>query len=1180
MNSIISTTQQEEISKQTMSVNALTLSFSSSLESDFLSHYYQVNIGQIRLNMFVAFFFYALFGILDVYSFPEYTKSLWLIRYGLITPIIVLILLLSYTRFFEKWTQPLIAFAVITVGFGIIAKNIIVCTIWETYYAGILLVLLFGYTMSKARFLWSTLSGWCIVVLYIIAIVFVSPNNPHTIIYNIFLLFITNLLGMYSSYWAEYYARQGFYVDHLLTLEHEKVVLSNQELELRVKDRTSQLIDSNLALINEIEERKNIEKKLREREEYIKTIWDATPTGIILVHNKSQTVVDINEFAASFIGINKKSLIGMSIHKLFCISDSFSCIDITETKEPQYFEYHLITSRGEKVMVLLSVFPFVKENENYLIVSFIDISARKQIENALKTSEEKYRTIIENIEQGYYEVDLEGNFTFFNDTMCQILGYNRVELSGMNYKKITTQDQSEKMSQKFSEVLNEGKSGKGIVWEICRKDGQMRQIGSSVSLVRNAEGKIIGFRGIASDITDRKRMEALEKEKMAAEMSSHAKSEFLANMSHEIRTPLNGIIGMAEIADDSALDDNHRNIIHTIQREANALLGIVNDILDFSKIESGRMEIEAITFNLRRLMEEISDGMALRAGQKSIEFALYLDPSIPDKLIGDPSRLRQIIMNLTSNALKFTNEGDILLSGELLNQFENKITVKFCVKDTGIGIAKENQSKIFQSFSQADSTTSRKYGGTGLGTSISKNLTELMGGEIGLESIEGKGSTFWFTIVFERLPESEYTMTKTDLNGIHVMIVDDNEISRWVISQYLHAWNCHCFYASSATEAVELLNQSVSNHSPINLIIVNARLPEMTVCEFAKTIGKINGLLPAPFITLKSVGRKNNQKSYGEWRIEGFLTKPIRKNDLLRSIALFLNITITEDDSDDNETDGSTFPKGFSPNQRKQFRILLAEDYPTNQQVAMRHLKSAGFEVDLAQNGKEAFEAFKKKTYHLIFMDIQMPIMDGYEATRAIRADETKTQIPIIAMTAHAITKYRQKCFDAGMNDYITKPLKRTQLIATADKWCSTKISQYSIMDQPIDKPNNSNELEQTKDNIETEDPIDFKTAIEEFEGDKELVYEVLSTFIENVASQIGLMRQAINDQNTELIRKEAHSIKGGAANIVAKELSRTAYELEKSAKNAKLSECSIRLLDLEKSFMRLKLFSELHDKD
>lgn len=687
-------------------------------------------------------------------------------------------------------------------------------------------------------------------------------------------------------------------------------------------------------------------------------------------------------------------------------------------------------------------------------------------------------------------------------------------------------------------------------------------------------------KGKDEGLVQRKKAEGLHKAMVKAEAQNRAQIEFLAHMSHEIRTPLNGVIGMTEIALDTNLTAEQREIMTTVYRESENLLGLINDILDFSKLESQRLEIENIPFDLKVLMEDISCSFSMMAKKKDLELIMYVSPKMPTRLVGDPGRLRQILTNLLSNALKFTEKGEILLKVEYLEGLGPKTRAQFLVKDTGIGIPQDKQGTIFESFTQADSSTTRKYGGTGLGLSISKRLTTLMGGQIGVESKQGEGSTFWFTAVFAHQEEQDMRPVPedVDLSGIKVLVVDDNISARSTFAYYLKAWGCIPLEATSAIEALDILKDRAISGEQVKLVITDSHMPVMDGFTLAAQIRTEETFKGIPIIMLTSSGSIGDGLRCSQSGIQGYLPKPVRNEELYRVITNVLKQSYI----------CPAIPSGkvitrytlAEENRPCGMHILLADDYPTNQQVANRHLTKAGFSVDIVDDGQQALDSYKRSSYDLIIMDIEMPHMDGFTATKAIREIEERLlgdgihrapgHIPIIAMTGHAIEGFRERCLDAGMDDFITKPVFRDDLISLVKKWLPAR-SIEEAGPGIIDK-NTMRLIDSSTD--EANPPLNINRALDEFDGDKGLLMKLINGFIDIVRGQINIIRKAISDGDMEVVRSQAHSIKGGAANLTAIDLSKIALDLEEITKTGPIDDSMDMLSRLEQEFLRLETFA------
>ncbi|MBT8342310.1 MAG: response regulator [Desulfatitalea sp.] len=663
-----------------------------------------------------------------------------------------------------------------------------------------------------------------------------------------------------------------------------------------------------------------------------------------------------------------------------------------------------------------------------------DITDKKRNDEMLRKNEIRLQYFLEHSKDTLFIHDFEGNILDFNQYACESLGYSRKELACLSIKDIDIDFEPGSHLEKWEQMV----PGVPITFEGIhkRKDGSTFPVEVKLSLYESGNNRFL--LGMVRDISTRKQAENSLKEAIqAADEANKSKSEFLANMSHEIRTPMNGVIGMTGLLLDTALNDQQKEYLQTIRRSADSLLSIINDILDFSKIEAGKMDLEIMGFNLRSAMQEVVELPALNAQEKGLELTYDIHHEVPSLVNGDPGRLRQVIINLTNNAVKFTEKGCIHVDIALEEMSESNVTIKFSVTDTGIGIADYDINKLFKSFYQADASTTRKYEGTGLGLSISKKLVEMMGGKIGVKSELGKGSTFWFTVVFGKqayVDEGEHVMP-VEISDKRVLVVDGSLTNMKILEGYLSAWGFNCDTAQSAEVALKLLNAVAGVGAPFDLVITDMQMPGMNGAELGHAIKASPVLSDTMLIMLASKGNAGDASYMKRIGFNGYLTKPVKPSQLRDCIEAVLSNTCHDKQERPHLI---PLPCHSTKEKVKKDKILLVEDNVINQKLALHLLEKFGYMANAVANGKEAVKALEMIDYDIVLMDIQMPVMDGYEATRIIRDPNSSVlnhDVTIIALTAYAMKGDRDKCLEIGMNDYLSKPIDSERLFAIIERY-------------------------------------------------------------------------------------------------------------------------------------------------
>ena len=832
------------------------------------------------------------------------------------------------------------------------------------------------------------------------------------------------------------------------------------------------------------------------------------------------------------------------------------------------------------------------------VLVFRDVTAEYAAREKVKEANARFNQLAEQSRTIHWDVDAAGLFTEISHVSEAVLGYRPEEVIGkLHFYDLHPVEGREIFKATVFEVIARRETLQNLEHAIQPKDGKPLWISTHGVPVFDGGGSLVGYRGFDTDITERKRVELelleinqdLEAQTarantMAAqaEMSSSAKSEFLANMSHEIRTPMNGVIGMTGLLLDTELTSEQRRFAEIVRTSGEALLSLINDILDFSKIEAHKMNLEVLDFDLRAALEDTVEMLAVKAQEKKLELTCRIDPAVPSLVRGDPGRLRQILINLGGNAVKFTDKGDVSLFASLESEDDRQATLRFAVTDTGIGIPANRRHDLFTSFTQVDGSTTRKYGGTGLGLAISKQLVELMGGSIGVESREGKGSTFWFTANFEKqaLQTQLEPPRMGDLRGINVLVVDDHETNRLLLTTLLNAWECRHAEAADGATALAMLLAAQAEGDPYQVALLDLLMPGMDGAELGRKIKESPLIRQTKLIMMTSLAERGDSARLEHIGFSGYLTKPLRQVQVRDCLALVAASQPVEQGT--YRSSGLVTRHTISEARKRRVRILVAEDNHTNQLVALGILNKLGYRADAVGNGLEAVEALTRLPYDLVLMDCQMPEMNGFDATRKIRGEGSKClnpRLPIIAMTAGAMKGDRELCQEVGMDDYLSKPVRPGDLAEKVAYWLDRMAGEnggtgVTLDDAPCDEPPS---LPIAKDDIPEKDRLIFDrdAFLERIMNDEQLASTLIKAFVADIPEQLSLLESAVAENQIEKVMQQAHKIKGTTANLGAINVHLVAKDMESAAEEGCMEKVRASWPILQQEFTKLRIILE-----
>jgi PAS domain S-box-containing protein len=874
----------------------------------------------------------------------------------------------------------------------------------------------------------------------------------------------------------------------------------------------------------------------------------------------SRSVTYANLAACEMLGYRIDEVIGMDIGALDInyTADAIKPLDdeLRRSGKPVNFRTLYRRQDGELRDVSATASLADHEDREIYIVSFKDTTGQKLAERERARQKDLLRALIDSIPDIISFRDPQGVFLGCNEAFYALRGSDRGDVVGRTSEELFSPYRAHVIRTRDQEVLLT--QHRSVIEEtVTYPDGTEALLETVRSPLRDEQGNLLGILAIGRNITQRKiAEEETRRAKDLAEEATRMKSDFLANMSHEIRTPMNAIIGMSHLALKTDLTPRQRDYITKVQGSGQHLLGIINDILDFSKVEAGKLTVETADFELEALLDNVSNLITEKSSAKGLELVFDISPEVPRRLVGDSLRLGQILINYANNAVKYTDKGEVVISARVQERGPNDVLLHFSVTDTGIGLTEEQQSRLFQSFQQADSSTTRKYGGTGLGLAISKNLAELMGGKVGVESAIGQGSTFWFTVrAGIGQARSRELVPVMDLRNRRALVVDDSDSARAVLTDMLQGMTFTVVEASSGQAAIQAVQQAAQSGEPFDIVYLDWRMPEMDGIETARHLKALN-LQQAPFIVMATAhGREEVLKQAESVGIEEVLLKPVNASMLFDTTMGALSGQQAEPR---HIGAANTNDKALAA--AKGARILLVEDNDINQIVAREVLQDAGFVVEVADNGQVGLDMVGQHQYDLVLMDMQMPVMDGVTATQEIRKLSRLAGLPIVAMTANAMQRDRERCLAAGMNDFVTKPINPEELCAVLLKWiklpAKADVTAQPALAAPAPVVPTVAESAPVTATAAVDVPLfaqvpglDAVTGMRRMMGKKPLYLAMLRRYVDGQRSCPAELRHALDHGDWPTAERLAHSARGASGNIGALRVPEHAQALELAIK-------------------------------